>query len=139
VVIAHGLSSRVGELASLGRAMLPLEHMSRRAIICLSLLVCFAPFCWVPFVSENRWLWVKLWPILHGTIIIGLFRAWLTHFDIEMAVWLQRLLAIVISLVIPAAVLFLMFRIPRWRFVVAAIALIISCFIRLATYGAYKA
>jgi hypothetical protein len=119
--------------------MIPLQNMSRKAIVFLALVICYAPFSWVLLVSENRWLWIKSWPILPGIMLADLLRRCLSQFRIEVADWLRLPIVILMSVAILAGILFLMFRISRCRLVVAALALVALVFLSFGAYGLYRA
>ena len=119
--------------------MLPLKNMSRKSIVGLALLVCYAPFGWVLFISENRGLWIKLWPILPGLMLSDLLRLLLNPFRIEIAVWLRMPVVILMTVAFLAVVTILMLRISRWRLLVAVLALAASVLLSLGAYGMYKA
>jgi len=118
--------------------MMPLQNMSRKAIVSLTLAICYAPFSWILFIPE-RWQWIKFWPILPGTMLADLLRFCLSKFRIEIAEWLRMPLAMLMSAAILAGILFLMFRTSRWRFMVAALALVAMIFFSLGAYGMYRA
>lgn len=116
--------------------MLPLQHISRKTIIGLTLLICYTPFCWVLFISENRLDWIKIWPVLPGLIPSTLFRFW---FHIEMSKWFSILVVTVTTMIVLSALLFLMFRVVRWRFIVVLASLLLFCYFSLMAYSLYRA
>ena len=119
--------------------MLRLEKMSRKSTVALSLFVCYAPFSWILFISENRWEWIKHWPILPGGMLGSLLRFVLARFRVEITSALRAPVALLLTVVFLGLVIFLMFRIPRWRAVVAALALGISVILSWGAYGMFLA
>jgi hypothetical protein len=72
-------------------------------------------------------------------LLASLLRFCLGKFRIEIAEWLRMPLAVLMSAAILAGILFLMLRISRWRFIVAALALFALIFLSLGAYGMYRA
>lgn len=119
--------------------MFAIQSTSRKAIVGGSLLIWFAPFCWILFMSGNRWLWIKLWPILHGIVMALLLRAGLSHAGIAMPPWSIMVFTGIFSIAALALFLFLMFRFPKWRLLTALLALLISAFCSWGAYNIYRA
>jgi hypothetical protein len=109
-----------------------LKHISRQAIVGLWLFICLAPFGWILFVSENRWAWIKLWPILPGMVVTVLSRS-ISHSSGSISLPLSA----IVSLAISATVLFLMLRTSHSRIVVAMLALMTYCFFSWYAYQLY--
>ena len=70
--------------------MPPLQHMSGKGAAGLSLVVHFAPFSWLLFVSKNHWEGIEWWLIMPGALLAELFRIGLAHFHVKMGggVWM---------------------------------------------------
>ena len=116
----------------------PLQNASRKLIVLLSIIVCYAPFGWVLFAAENRWIWIKLWALLPGLVLIEFFHGFLgIRFDPPDWVWWSSFFLVSAGLV--AAVAGLMIRLPRWRILVVAFAFALSSFLSWAAYGLYRA
>jgi hypothetical protein len=109
-----------------------LKHIPRSAIIGLWLFICFAPFCWILFVSENQMAWIKLWPVLPGMVVSVLAHN-IGHSSGAISVPLSA----VVSIVFSATVLILLWRISHWRLVVALLALVVYCFFSWFAYKLY--
>ena len=115
----------------------PFQNMSRKGVACLTFLICYAPFCWVLFISENRWIWVKLWPVLPGMLVAELIRG-LLRFEAPPA-WLRLSIMILTSVAILLGVFLLLYRLPRWRLLVAALLLLGFGLLSWGAYGLYRA
>ena len=117
---------------------MPLQNLSRKAIVGLLLVICYAPFSWVIFIPD-RWLWIKLWPILPGMMLADLLRFCLNQFRVEIVEWLRMPLCVICSVGPIVGIMFLLFHIPRWRLVVAILVLVVMVFLSMGAYGAYRA
>lgn len=118
--------------------MMPLQNLSRKAIVGLALVICYAPFGWVIFIP-GRWLWIKLWPILPGMMLADLLRFCLNQFRIEIVEWLRLPLFVILTFGLVVGIMFLLFRISRWRLVITVLALVAMVFLSMGAYGVYRA
>ena len=114
------------------------EQAGLLSLILWSVLVWYSPFSWVLCISENRWLWVELWPALPGLFAGVLIRNYLTHARIELGSRFTVLLASAFSVFFVALTVVVMKRAPRWRFAVLGISLIISSLFSFAAYWIYR-
>jgi hypothetical protein len=93
----------------------------------LAILIClilYLPFAWILFLNENRGAWMKVWLMLPGGIPAYLLR-------------LDSGIGILISLLLPFAMLFVMLRFPKRQIPISAVALAFSCIVSFFAYLQY--
>jgi len=128
-----------GKAITLKEARARFEELRLGTLLILSLIICFGPFCWVLVVSENRWLWIKLWPLLPGLFTAVSIRNWLSRYRVELPTWELLSLSLLITLILLALTLLLLQRVRRRRPAVMAWALVIFSLLSWITYWLYRA
>lgn len=117
--------------------MPPLKNLSRKAVVTISLLVWFAPSGMLLFqMSKNGGTALKnaeYLPLMYGITLAQWLRL------LFQQQWFFLLLSVIISIGLPVALVVLMLRTSRWRPVVLAAGLIISCALTVAAYCLLRA
>ena len=113
------------------------ESISKRWMVCLTLLALYAPYSWLFFVGE-QWNWhvVRIWPFLPGVAISVLMKpvvsshAWIpegaTH-------------ALFVTALLLGISLFLLLRLRRAFYPAVAGLFVLSCGLSLIVYALIKA
>jgi len=109
-----------------------LKNIPRPAIIGLWLFICIAPFGWILFIPENRWVWIKMLPILPGMVVSAL-----AQYISQGSGFVSVPVSAVLSIVISGGALMLLWRVSHWRLTVALLALPAYCFFSWVAYRLY--
>ena len=113
-----------------------LTHLAatRARILLFVIFATYAPFSWILLINENRGTWVKLWPNLHGIMFAELLSAAFRLSSQRIVTWSP-----LVSALLPAIVLFLLFRFPQRRRLVGGLALLFFSILSAFAYGLYLA
>ena len=115
------------------------QKLSEKTVIPLALLLCYGPYGWVFFLTENRWAWIKLLPLLPGLTTTLLVHAGLRRLQVLPGQWPLIPIGGAVSIALFAAILFFLFRFPRRRLVTIAVALALSSILSYFSYQIYRA
>ena len=112
--------------------MPPLKNMSGKAVIAISLLAWFVPSLFLLFqLARNGTTGIQrvlFLPLMYGFTLATWFRALLQQH------WFHWTFAVIVSLGLPAMLVFLMLRTSRWRPAVLIGGVILSCALTAAAY-----
>ena len=107
--------------------------MPRRWVAGLALLILYAPYSWVIIVSHpwnsERWLWIKMWPVLPGVVTLYLSRPFLPRS--WSPPWTEvstYLIASIMSVLLATIVIVCLLRVRRAFWPLLAGVSVLSCF-----------
>jgi hypothetical protein len=117
-------------------SMSPPQKPTWKSSIWLSFFVCYGPFSWVLFISENRILWVKMWPLLPGLPVVMVLQQ-LIHWQTSALVFFTA--SALVSFGMFLVVLNSLGRISGWRCLTGGVATTVMLFLSWIAYGLFRA